>query len=413
MRIRNLPGIALLAVLALAGLASAEFNSPELLTRTPTADVLPAGSFAISADVSWPFGRTPSYYPVTEFNAGLRFSPVKRLDVALTAYTLEDFVLDAKYQLVGGGPRRFGLAVGVYDLGINGYVSPVGHDTSKAWPDWQYWSGGKYIRPIENFSAFVVTNIPVAKFARVHVGLGRGRFVGYDGVNEYMNTDIFFKEYHQWAIAVFGGLEVYVFPNVALIAEASSREGNVGVKANIGPVTATLALNKIEGQVLTKDPNKFGRGTFEVSYQVDNLFRHRAPAAPRPRVEPAPAPETTEAAPPPVAAPSPAELKLSPIYFKWDKWDITTEAAAILRENADQLKSNPNVRVVMVTGRASEEGTDEHNNPLAERRAAAAFEYLKALGVPAGQMSFRGRGEEPGRPLPPHRRCDFEILPEK
>jgi outer membrane protein OmpA-like peptidoglycan-associated protein len=361
--------------------------------------------------MSWPFGRTPSYYPVTEFNAHLRFSPVKRLDVALTAYTLKDFVLDAKYQLVGGGPGHFGLAVGVYDLGINRYVSPVGHGTGNDWPDWEYWSGGKYIRPMENFSAFVITNIPVTKFARIHVGLGRGRFVGYDGINEYMNTDMFFKEYHQWAIGVFGGLEVYVFPNVALIAEASSREGDVGVKANIGPVTATLALNKIEGQVLETGPNKFGRGTFEVSYQVDNLFRHRAPAAPLPRVEPAPAPEPSVETPP-VAAPSPTELKLSPIYFKWDKWDITTEAAAILRDNADQLKSNPGVKVT-ITGHASEEGTDEHNNPLSERRAAAAFDGLKALGVPAGQMSHRGLGEEPGKPYPSHRRSDFEILPEK
>jgi outer membrane protein OmpA-like peptidoglycan-associated protein len=400
----------LLALLALAGQAPAELNRTTLLIDTPTADVLPAGSFAISADVTWPFGRTPSNYPELEGGASLRFSPVKRLDVALTAYTLEDYVLGARYQLVSGGPRRLALAVGVCDVGIHSYVSPVGHGLDDAWPDWKYEN-----RPMENFSAFAVTSIPVARFARVHLGLGRGRFVGCDGPNAYLNTDIFFKEQHQWAIGAFGGLEVYLGSHVALCAEASSREANAGIKAFAGPATALVSLYKIEGMVSGPANARFGRGTFEVSYQVDNLFRHRAPAAPVPRVEPAPAPVPVEEAPPPappVAVPSPAEREFSPIYFEYDKSDITPEAAAVLRENANLLKSNPNVRV-MITGRASEEGPLEYNFRLAERRAAARFEYLKSLGVPAGQMSFRSLGEEPGKPYELHRRCYFEILPEK
>jgi hypothetical protein len=101
------PVFAVIALLALCGPALAEFNNPTLLTGTPTADVLPAGSFAISGDLTWPFGRTPSNYPETEFNAGLRFSPVRRLDISLTAYTLQDYVLGASWQIVGGGPGRF------------------------------------------------------------------------------------------------------------------------------------------------------------------------------------------------------------------------------------------------------------------------------------------------------------------
>ena len=391
---RYLSVLVVLALLALAAPASAEFNSPTLLFDNPTADVLPAGSIAISADMTLPLTQTRANVGWWEADANVRFSPVKRLDFAVTAYTLEDYVLDVKYQLVGGGPGRFGLAVGVSDVGINNYVSPIGHDTANAWPDWQYWSKntGRYIRPYENFSAFAVASIPLAKFARVHVGLGRGRFVGYDGPNEFMNTDIFLEEYHQWAVALFGGLEVFITPNVALVAEANTRDMNTGVKANFGPVTAAVAWTKMEGLLLAREGSEFGRLEFGVSYQLD--LRRRVPAAPVVPFEPPPAP-----APEP---PQFAGLRLSPIWFKWDKWDITTEAAAILRKNADELLAHPDVKVVL-TGYASEEGTPEHNLPLSGRRALAALEYLKSLGVPAGQMRYRARGESTGRPLPMHR----------
>jgi outer membrane protein OmpA-like peptidoglycan-associated protein len=300
------------------------------------------------------------------------------------------------------------VAVGVCDVGIHSYVSPIGHDSANAWPDWKYSDKGKYVRTTENFSAFAVASIPVAKFVRAHIGLGRGRFVGYDGRSRYFNTDIFLGKEHKWTIAAFGGLEVYVLPNVALVAEAGSRDMNTGVKANFGPVTAAVAWTKMEGLFFAKGDYRFGRLEFGVSCQVDNLFRRREPVcAP---IEPVPPPEPSPM--PTVVGPGPAGLKLSPIFFEWDKSDIMTEAVAILRENADQLKSNTSVRV-MITGHASEEGTEQHNQRLSERRAAAAFEYLKSLGVPAEQMSRRGLGEEPGFPLPLHRRCDFEIVPEE
>jgi len=487
------------AALALAGQAPAQFNRTTLLIDTPTADVMPAGSFAISPIVTMPLTRTPTRVG-TEGGASLRFSPVKYMEVALTAYTPKDYVVGASYQLVSGRGERVSvlemlypkeraghrlvneeargpaLAVGVYDLGINNYVSPIGHGLDDAWPDWKYKD-----RPMENFSAFLVTSIPMTGLARISLGLGRGRFVGYDGPNEYLNTDVFFKENHQWAIGLFGGLEIYLAPQVALCAEAQGRDANAGIKAFIGPVTALVSLCKIEGLVFAQGADKFGRVAFEASYQIDNLFRPRVPLARPSRASRfgsvrgrtldagtgapleaqvalgsrvlftarddgsfefdsvAPGPYTIRAAAkgllgasakvgvtagtvsivdirlapepgkeaPPVAVPSPAELKLSPVYFEYDRSDITTEAAAILRENADLLKSNPNVRV-MITGRASEEGTLESDSRLAERRAAAAFEYLKSLGVPAEQMSYRSLGREPGTPPRLARRCDFE-----
>ena len=401
--------VAMVALLALSASAWAMPSSPTLLYQTPTADVLPTGALAVSVDASFPLVDTRMNVG-WERNANVRFSPVKRLDVALVAYTLKDYVLDARYQLVGGGLGRFALAVGVCDAGINSYVSPIGHDTANAWPDWKYKD-----RPKENLSAFVTTNIPVTKFARLHLGLGRGRFVGYDR-GKYLNTDIFFDENHQWAIGLFAGLEVFVVRQVALCAEVTGRDVNAGVKGAFGPVTAAVAWQKVEGVIGPKGDDRFGRLEVGLTYQFNNLSglsnlvprfepRYRPPTEPVP-----PPPEPVEV--PTGPAPSPEELKLEPIWFNYDKWDITPEAAAALRRNAQKLLAHPNVRVA-ITGYASEEGTTEYNFLLSGRRAQAACEYLKSLGVPERQMRFKAQGESAGRPYPPHRAAYFEIEPQR
>jgi outer membrane protein OmpA-like peptidoglycan-associated protein len=407
--------VAAVALLALSATAWAMPNSPTLLYQTPTADVLPAGALAISADGTFPLVSTSMNVNYPEADANIRFSPFRRLDFALTAYTFADYVLDVKYNVLGDEPDRFGLAVGVYDIGLNSYVSPIGHDTANAWPDWKHKS-----RTTERFSAFAVTSIPVTQSVRLHVGLGRGRFVGYATHSRYFNSDIFFNEYHQWAVALFGGVEVYLTPQVALVAEAGSRDFNTGVKVNYGAFTATVAWTKMEGLVFAKgEPNgtaKFGRLEASLTCQFNNLSglsnlvprfepRYRPPTEPVP-----PPPEPVEV--PTGPAPSPEELKLEPIWFNYDKWDITPEAAAALRRNAQKLLAHPDVKIV-ITGCASEEGTPEYNSLLSGRRAYAAFEYLKSLGVPGRQMRFKAQGESAGRPYPPHRTVYFEIEGEK
>ena len=403
---------AVLVLMAAATPAAAQFNSPALLFDTPTADVLPPGAVAISADLTGPLTKTDQNIDWWEADAHVRFSPFRGFDFAVTAYTLKDYVLSAKYQLVRGGPGRFGLAVGLCDVGLHSYVSPIGHDTADAWPDWQYWdsAGTDYIRPTENFSACLVTSIPLWSFARLNFGLGRGRFVGYDGDNEYMNSDIFFEGYNQWAVSVFGGAEVYVAPEVALVFEANSRDMNAGIKANFGPISAAAAWKKMEGLLLVREQLKgkekeFGRIALGISYQLDL----RRPVPPRAPTKPAPLPEPEQ---PPVAAPIPVKPRLNPIWFKWDKWDITPVAEATLRQNAEVLLAYPDMRV-LVLGYASEEGTIAHNYPLSARRAYAAYEYLQSLGVPVRQMRYRAMGESPGRPLPMHRSVYFETKPEE
>jgi hypothetical protein len=264
-------GLVVSALLAFSAPASAAFDSPTLVFGTPTADVLPAGSMAISADVTGPLTQTSYNIGWWEGNAHAGFSPFKGFGLGLTAYTVKDYVLDLEYQVLGG-PGRLSLAVGVGDVGLHAYVSPVGHDTSGAWPDWKYNAYlPRYNRTTERFSAHAVTSIPLRKVARLNLGLGRGRFVAYDSRSKYLNSDIFFHEYHQWALGLFGGLEVYVHPSVALVVEASGRDWNSGVKLSIGPFRAAVAWTKMEGLIFARGAKRFGRIDIGVGYQFDRF----------------------------------------------------------------------------------------------------------------------------------------------
>jgi len=121
-------------------------------------------------------------------------------------------------------------------------------------------------------------------------------------------------------------------------------------------------------------------------------------------------PPPTEPAPIPVLPGPPPRAKglgLEPIWFDWDKWEITPVAETTLRRNAGVLLVHPELRVVII-GHASEEGSPEHNMALSGRRAKAAFDFLKSLGVPAERMRFRAMGEFAGRPYAIHRSVYFE-----
>ena len=70
-----------------------------------------------------------------------------------------------------------------------------------------------------------------------------------------------------------------------------------------------------------------------------------------------------------------------------------------------------------IAGHCDERGSDEYNLALGLRRAAAAQQYLVALGIPAGRIAIVSYGEE--RPLDPghdeaawarNRRSEFTVI---
>jgi peptidoglycan-associated lipoprotein len=84
---------------------------------------------------------------------------------------------------------------------------------------------------------------------------------------------------------------------------------------------------------------------------------------------------------------------LQPIHFDFDQSFIRDDARAVMKTNADWLKSHPNVRV-RIEGNCDERGTKEYNQALGQRRATSAKKYLTDLGVSAKRISLISYGKE-------------------
>ncbi len=81
------------------------------------------------------------------------------------------------------------------------------------------------------------------------------------------------------------------------------------------------------------------------------------------------------------------------IYFDTDKYDIDSQDAAALRQQAQYLLQYANIRAT-IEGHCDERGTREYNLALGERRANAAKNYLVSLGVPAARLTTISYGKE-------------------
>lgn len=93
--------------------------------------------------------------------------------------------------------------------------------------------------------------------------------------------------------------------------------------------------------------------------------------------------------PPPPAV---EEFGLKDIFFDFNKYNIRSDAEPVLKEDADTLKKNPNITIV-VEGYADIRGTNAYNLRLAQRRANATKAYLVKLGVDPSKIQAVSKGE--------------------
>jgi len=90
---------------------------------------------------------------------------------------------------------------------------------------------------------------------------------------------------------------------------------------------------------------------------------------------------------------TPDSSPLKDVHFDFDSHDLTEQARAILKNNAEWLKANPSVRV-QIEGHCDERGTVEYNLALGARRAKNAKDYLATLGIAVERLSDISYGEE-------------------
>lgn len=104
------------------------------------------------------------------------------------------------------------------------------------------------------------------------------------------------------------------------------------------------------------------------------------------------------------------------IYFDFDKSELKPDAQIALKNKAAWLEKNPGFSV-RIEGHCDERGTNEYNLALGERRANAAANFLKSLGISGDRIRTISYGEE--RPADPrhnetawarNRRDEFKLF---
>lgn len=105
-------------------------------------------------------------------------------------------------------------------------------------------------------------------------------------------------------------------------------------------------------------------------------------------------------------------LNLKDVYFAWDSSKLSSVALKTLKENADILRANPGVKVLLI-GSASPEGETDYNKKLSERRVKSVLDYLiNKEKISSSQLTTEAEGEieVPKESWPIARRVRFVIV---
>jgi outer membrane protein OmpA-like peptidoglycan-associated protein len=102
---------------------------------------------------------------------------------------------------------------------------------------------------------------------------------------------------------------------------------------------------------------------------------------------------------------TPNEIILQPIYFDYDKSNITQQGAFELDKLVQVMKSNDKL-VIFAKSHTDSRGSDAYNLSLSDRRAQATVQYVISKGISADRITGKGFGES--EPLVPCNTCTEE-----
>ena len=86
------------------------------------------------------------------------------------------------------------------------------------------------------------------------------------------------------------------------------------------------------------------------------------------------------------------EIILKPIYFEYDKSNITQEGAFELDKLVQVMKNNDKM-VILAKSHTDSRGSDKYNLTLSDRRAKSTVQYIISKGITASRISGKGMGE--------------------
>lgn len=109
-------------------------------------------------------------------------------------------------------------------------------------------------------------------------------------------------------------------------------------------------------------------------------------------------------------SPAGLDCTLATVYFDFDQSVVREDARELLNGNAACLQKAPADRGTYIEGHTDEQGTEEYNIALSERRANAVADYLARLGIDPARFHViaKGEGEPSDEGDEGDRRVEFE-----
>lgn len=86
-------------------------------------------------------------------------------------------------------------------------------------------------------------------------------------------------------------------------------------------------------------------------------------------------------------------LEFPPIYYAYDKWDITKASESILDDMAAVMQEHPSI-LVELGSHTDARGTAKYNENLSQKRAESAVKYILAKGISPTRLTAKGYGEQ-------------------
>jgi len=219
---------------------------PTTLLELPTAS-LPADPLYWQLGISTSFSLASKYDPhVTDFDLNGMVSFNGKWFVGLNIFTLNEISLDLGTILIPeshGSP--FGISFGLRNITWKKYVSSVGGDPDEGGG---FTDDNSYIlRSPEMLSFYGVITRHINSSLILHLGIGRGEFIGYGPRSKYLNTDNFLNTPHEYfTFGLFGALEFHLTPSLHLVFEADGRDLNTGFFLDLERFRFVFEAQKLE-----------------------------------------------------------------------------------------------------------------------------------------------------------------------
>ncbi|KMQ51531.1 Peptidoglycan-associated lipoprotein [Chitinispirillum alkaliphilum] len=117
------------------------------------------------------------------------------------------------------------------------------------------------------------------------------------------------------------------------------------------------------------------------------------PEPPPPQRQPEPEPPPPPPPPPPVDVGALLRGVLNPVYFDFDKADLTPETIRTLERIASLMREHSQIRL-RAEGHTDERGSSQYNMGLGENRARSIRDYFASYGISADRIEITSYGKE-------------------